>query len=210
MEEEEAVIPRVTGPEGRVSFPAQHNPHPPTSTDAKRTADSAMTMTSPQWVSVMSYVSRRLRARVSSEASYLAADVQLDLVSMVISGKEVRSLYRLADCAIAKHLDRHARRRRRLLLGLDESAVAPAEKSVSPERGDGVELRPPIEKMPSWRLIRGRLERTIARGVWNGQMLETIAERIGSNPKEVRRVAKELPTKMARRHGHERVLRMSR
>ena len=123
----------------------------------------------------------------------LVADVQLDLARFLAAGNKVRSLYRLADCAIRKLVDRRKRRHDRGVLGLVEAAAPPES-----ERVDGWEWSR-IEKMPVWRLLRGRLERAIVRGVWAGHSLEEISESIRCSPKETRRIALALPEKLAKR-----------
>ena len=157
-------------------------------------------MASDGWAKLMRYVTRRIRARVRGDVSDLAADVQLELARFLAAGNEVRSLYRLADCAIRKQVDRHERRPDRRVRLVD-AAVTADPAGVAPTGSERLEGkgRSRIEKMPAWRLLRGRLERAIVRGVWDGHTLADISKKIRCSPKEARRVALGLPEKIARR-----------
>ena len=163
-------------------------------------------MASPAWSRLMRYVSRRLTVGLRSLLGRdtadlrdvvvdLSADVQVDLASVLARTTVVRSLYRLADRAIVKHLDRHRRRLRRRTLGLEH-----IEEPTAPE--PEVDLpgpRAPIEKAPGWNLLRGMRERAIVRGVARGQTLAAVSAQQAWSLKETRRVAGELPAKLTQR-----------
>ncbi len=155
-------------------------------------------MSTVSWSRVMGYASRCLRLGLSGGSRCarvrlrevivdLAADVQAELAS-IMTRRAVRSLYRLADRVVAKHLDRHRRRERRKPLRLDDVPEPAAPVPVLDEPSSCHVL----EKTPAWGLLRGNRERAIVCDVARGGTFTAISIGHAWPLKEVQRVAREL------------------